>query len=307
MHDKYLIADDSVYMLGGRNTNDLFLGSYSDKYNVDREILVWTEEGGGSLEQLEKYFGEIWSQPCSKRLDYAGEKYEGERERLRERYGELPDIWPEAFEPVDWQGETLEAAGVSLLSNPAKPENKEPLVWGRLCGIMEQGEQIIIETPYMICDDSMYRKLTELCGGGRQIQVILNAVESGANPFGCTDYLNEKENILKTGSEVFELLNGQSMHTKTFLVDDWISVVGSYNLDIRSTYLDTELMLMIDSPELNRMLREKALREMDMSRHVMPDGTQEEGVNFQTVEMPFIRRISTGVLRILLIPLRHLL
>lgn len=172
---------------------------------------------------------------------------------------------------------------------------------------MEQGEQIIIETPYMICDDSMYRKLTELCGGGRQIQVILNAVESGANPFGCTDYLNEKENILKTGSEVFELLNGQSMHTKTFLVDDWISVVGSYNLDIRSTYLDTELMLMIDSPELNRMLREKALREMDMSRHVMPDGTQEEGVNFQTVEMPFIRRISTGVLRILLIPLRHLL
>lgn len=39
---------------------------------------------------------------------------------------------------------------------------------------------------------------------------------------------------------------GQSLHTKTILVDDHISMIGSYNLDLRSTYLDTELMLVID-------------------------------------------------------------
>ena len=44
---------------------------------------------------------------------------------------------------------------------------------------------------------------------------MTNAIESGANPFGCTDYLNEKKNILATGSEVFEVSCGQSLHTKT--------------------------------------------------------------------------------------------
>lgn len=40
MHDKYLIIDDTVYLLGGRNTYDLFLGSYVDTYNLDRDVLV---------------------------------------------------------------------------------------------------------------------------------------------------------------------------------------------------------------------------------------------------------------------------
>ena len=72
---------------------------------------------------------------------------------------------------------------------------------------------------------------------------MTNAVESGANPWGCTDYLNQKQKVLGTGVSVYECLAGQSLHTKTVLVDDDISLIGSYNLDIRSTYLDTEMML----------------------------------------------------------------
>ncbi len=307
MHDKYLIADDSVYILGGRNTNDLFLGSYSDKYNVDRDILVWSEAGGGSVTQLKEYFGEVWNQPCNKLLVYHNGKYEKELVELQEHYNDLENVYPEAYRAFDWYGETLKVNSVLLLSNPTEPENKEPQVWEQLCQIMEQGEQIVIETPYVICNGGMYGELTELCGDGRQIQMIVNAPEGGANPFGCADYMNEKENILNTGSEVFELSNGQSLHTKTILVDDHISIVGSYNLDIRSTYIDTELMLVIDSPELNHMLRENAALEMDMSRHVMPDGTQKYGADFQIVDVPLIRRISSGVLRIALVPFRHLL
>ena len=40
-------------------------------------------------------------------------------------------------------------------------------------------------------------------------------------------------------------------------IDSRLSVIGSFNLDMRSTYIDTELMLVIDSAELNRILREK--------------------------------------------------
>ena len=35
------------------------------------------------------------------------------------------------------------------------------------------------------------------------------------------------------------------------MVDDDLSIVGSFNMDMRSVYLDTELMLVIDSKEVN--------------------------------------------------------
>lgn len=307
MHDKYLMADNMVYILGGRNTNDLFLGEYQEEYNADRDILVWPGENGSSIGALKEYFTEIWSLSCNKLLTYQREDYKAEEEKLRKHYGKLLRDYPEAFCEVDWQEETLETRSIFLLSNSIKPENKEPELWEQLCQLMGQGKQIVIETPYIICDDAMYQDLTGLCDGGRQIQIVVNAVESGANPFGCTDYLNQKDNILHTGSEIYELINGQSLHTKTILIDDTVSVIGSYNLDMRSTYLDTELMLMIDCPELNAMLRETVAAEMNMSRHIMPDGAEEQGIHFQAVEMPFIRRFCTGVLRVILVPFRHLL
>ena len=135
---------------------------------------------------------------------------------------------------------------------------------------------------------------------------MTNAIESGANPFGCTDYLNEKKNILATGSEVFEVSCEQSLHTKTILVDDHISMIGSYNLDLRSTYLDTELMLVIDCPELNQCLRENASVKAEQSRHVLPDGTENEGPDFQG-EMPFYKKAGYFLLRLLTGLFRYLL
>ena len=36
MHDKYVIVDDKMYLLGGRNSNDIFLGDYTTDINVDQ-------------------------------------------------------------------------------------------------------------------------------------------------------------------------------------------------------------------------------------------------------------------------------
>ena len=36
---------------------------------------------------------------------------------------------------------------------------------------------------------------------------------------------------------MYEVMNDYPVHTKAVLIDDRLSVVGSYNLDMRSTYL----------------------------------------------------------------------
>ena len=172
---------------------------------------------------------------------------------------------------------------------------------------MERGRDIVIQTPYVICSDGMYEDLAPLCEGGRKLQVILNAVEGGANPFGCTDYLNEKNHILEIGTEVYELLGGWSSHTKTILVNSDVSVVGSYNLDMRSTYLDTETMLVIDCRELNAYLRQCTQADMQKSKRVMPDGTESFGELYQPITPALGKRIFYKILRFIVRPIRHLL
>lgn len=63
LHDKYLIADETAYILGGRNTYDLFLGDYSEVKNIDRDLLVYQNEpsSDSSMGQLRRYFDQIWS------------------------------------------------------------------------------------------------------------------------------------------------------------------------------------------------------------------------------------------------------
>lgn len=303
MHDKYLIADDFAYILGGRNTNNLFLGEYADSYNEDRDILVYeTVPGEGeSYRQLQDYFERIWNLPCAKpywSTAYKKGFLEEHDQAVRERY-------PDAFTEIEWNKVTLGTDRIELCTNPMEPENKQPLLWNRLMAEIRQTEDILIQTPYIICSSDMYRDLEELSFRG--VEIITNAVESGANPFGCTDYLNQKENIYQTGVHVYEYLGEQALHTKTVLAGNAISIVGSCNLDMRSVYLDTEMMLMIESEELNQQLRSQAEELKEQSRHVYPDGTAVDGRNYAPVDQGILKKIFYGVLRIVIIPFRHLL
>lgn len=310
MHDKYLIADEAMYLLGGRNMTDLFLGNYR-KTNIDRDFLVYEEQAqeGSSLFQVKDYFTNVWQLSESKSCTYkaGGKKYETALQELRTLYDTHRTENPDSFARVDYRKETIPVNRISLISNPIQAKNKEPVLWNTLCGLMREGKELRVQTPYIVCNKKMYRDMTELCGTGREMQILLNAVESGANPWGCTDYLNQKDNILDTGTEIFECIAGRSLHTKMVLIDDQISVVGSFNFDMRSAYLDTEMMLVIDSPELNRYLSESFDSYKSVSKHCFPDGREIDGEAYKTKKLPAKKRLFYGVLRAVIPPFRHLL
>lgn len=310
MHDKYLIVDDTAYLLGGRNTYDLFLGSYADHYNIDRDVLVYESERGtdSSLSQLQSYFTDVWSQKSNQSLTvHAARAVTKAQEDLRRKGDELKERFPEAYGPFDWERETVQANDIYLLSNGVTPGNKEPRLWRQLVSLMMSGTDIRIQTPYIICNQAMYEDLEAVCGRAETVQIMTNAVENGANPFGCTDYLNQKDRILDAGAGVAEWMGEQSLHTKTVLIDDALCVIGSYNLDMRSTYLDTELMLVIDCPELNRQLRAGFEEMTEQSRIVSPDGSTKLGERCSPVELSFWKTCIYRILQIGLRPVRHLL
>ncbi len=310
LHDKYLIIDDQMYLLGGRNTTNLFLGEYSAAQNIDRELLVYeAQKEDSSLQQLREYFESIWALSDSETYTEKGkrEKRQETGRLLAERYQKLQELYPEAFQGTDWQALTMEAEDVTLLTNPIEAENKEPWMWYSLCRLMEQGKQITIYTPYIICGREMYQELDSLCRRAEEVEIITNDVTSGANPWGCTDYLNQKKRILKTGVRVYEFLGAHSNHTKTILIDDRISIVGSYNLDMRSTYLDTELMLVIDCKELNRQYRARVKEDKTWCQSIAAGEEYQTGENYQPREFSLLKKGIYALLRLLILPIRRLL
>ena len=313
MHDKYLIIDDKMYLLGGRNTTDLFLGNYSSKKNIDRELFVYETKltPDSSLVQLQAYFERIWKLPectyyqCKTRSEkkFLRKKYSVLRERHEEIYSEFPN----ANEKQDWIANTMETQKVTLLTNQIEAKKKQPKLWKTLNKIMLSGNEIVIHTPYIVCGREMYRDLKKLAQKVESVKIITNDKASGANPWGCSDYLNERKKIWKTGVKVYEFLGNYSSHKKIILVDDRISILGSFNLDMRSTYLDTELMLAVDCARLNQILQEEAESDIERSRVMGMDGVYKYGKNHKKKSLTYKKRLTYAAIRTIIRPIRHLL
>ena len=311
LHDKYFIVDDKMYLLGGRNTANLFLGDYSSKKNIDRELFVYETQAssGSSIYQLKDYFEHVWTSQDSKNYTCRKmtDKVKNCVTQLEKQYLDLQTQYPQAYETWNWESLTKETQKVSLLSNPVNAGNKEPWMWYALNQLMKQGEKVTIYTPYIICGKEMYQDLHQLMQNGTRVDIITNAVSSGANPWGCTDYLNQKENILKTGANVYEFMGKHSCHTKALLIDNHMTILGSYNMDMRSTYQDTELMLVVDSPELNAEIAKEMETDKTYSRTMEDDGTYTYGEYYKEKEMSTGKKIFYAVLRVVTIPIRRFL
>ncbi|MCD8117648.1 MAG: phospholipase D family protein [Oscillospiraceae bacterium] len=301
LHDKYIIADDTVYILGGRNVNDLSLSENEDA-NADRDVLVWETEPGTdtSLAQLMAYFEQVWDMDCVKAVSYHTSD-----EQLARGLSQLEAARME-YQTEDLETATLEADSVTLLSNPAQAWTKAPVLFESLCQVMEAGENVVIQTPYIICGRQMYQALTALASG-RTVSVITNSPATGANPWGCSDILNQQKKISAAGADTYLWYGDRSSHAKTVLVDDDISIVGSYNLDMRSTYLDTELMLVIESSALNARLRELYGGLQEESLLVTAGGEELTGAACDPVSLSPGRKAVFTVLRVVMLPFRYLL
>ena len=256
LHDKYLIADRTAYILGGRNCYDFFLGDHDGYKNYDWDVLVCCEDAEAfpSLDQLLEYFRSVWA------LDEChavASRKEGKQEELLALYSRMQEEHADWFRPVDYKELTVPARRIRLVSNPIGPQVKEPLVFYTITELMEQAEESVsIHTPYILCDDWMLGQLADICISVPKVTMMTNSVANNGNPFGAMDYYVNKEKLLGSGVGMLEYDSGVSYHGKCFTIDDRIAAVGSFNWDMRSAYLDTELMLVIDSPELNRQLRE---------------------------------------------------
>lgn len=265
LHDKYLLADDRVYIAGGRNTYDFFLGNETDYVNYDWDILVYNEARteDSSIYDLIEYSDTMWKLPDSKVMFKGARASAGEKKETAEAGKELEKLYQQMkeehgdwFEQKDYSESTVETNCINLLYNPIEASLKEPVLFYQMTELMLQTEEeVVFHTPYILCNTYMMERLRQICGGNEKVTMMTNSVANNGNPFGAMDYKLHKPKILDTGVQVLEYDDGVSYHGKCFTIGDRLTSVGSFNWDMRSAYLDTELMLVVDSRPLNEIMK----------------------------------------------------
>ena len=135
----------------------------------------------------------------------------------------------------------------------------------------------------------MSELLQTLCARGVRVRVLTNSLLSTDVPAVHAGYRGYRVPLLEEGVELYEVKplpgkpnprggvlkspsSGQfSLHAKAFVFDRKRVFIGSANFDQRSMHLNTEIGLMIDSPELARQVAtrfddDRAAREQLRSR-----------------------------------------
>ena len=98
-----------------------------------------------------------------------------------------------------------------------------------------------ITTPYLILDESMESALIIAAKSGVDVRIITPHYPDKKSVFEVTK--SNYENLLKNGVKIYEFIPG-FIHSKNFISDDEIAVVGTTNLDYRSFYLHFELSVL---------------------------------------------------------------
>ena len=285
MHNKQIIVDGRWGIVGGRNIGNPYFG-LSPKYNNRDLDLLLT---GAIIHQLANDFDEYWNAPAA----YPGEAMYKEltveeakksRQHFLEMLDHDQDLWAQtsiSVDPQDWSGE-LNALKTHMVYGVAQSLKDSPEVEGdRGVRLMEQIQQASpddsretsVITPYFIPTKEQLVGIENASREGRSVRVLVPSLESNNHTMVHSHYRKYRKRLLKAGAELYELRGDPSdemkamsntppiksefisLHTKAFVLDDEWVLLGSLNIDPRSIDINTEHMLVIESPELAEQLR----------------------------------------------------
>ena len=313
LHDKYLIADDRMMILGGRNISDEFLTKTTHPaYNFDRDVMLFSDEGvsGSGVDQLAAYFDSLWQgeyvQPAYEKARDAAAvmRQRQEMEKLLLETEREKTAW---FRKIEHPGFSVPVEGCQLITNPVHPGVKAPVVFDHLCAmIAEAEERVILQSPYFVLDGRMQTAMQQAVSGPAQVMFYTNSMAGGNNLAASADYLWQKEKVLAIGAPLYELQTEASVHTKSMLVDRHLSVFGSFNFDMRSAYIDTEVMMAVYGEALNERLYTCMENMAEQALLVTEEGYAEDE-RLVPLELPEGKKWTLYLLSPVMFLIRHLL
>ena len=310
MHNKSFTVDNQVAVVGGRNIGNEYFAAGEGVAFVDLDALVtgavvpavsnefdiyWNSASAypaaqllspGDSASLTQQFAAVRSNPEALRYVEAVRTTRVVRQ-LQDRT--LPFEWTRVDVVSDDPAKTLDTAGT----------DHDVLLFPRLIQAFGRPERSFdLITPYFVPGEVGTEALANLARSGVKVRVLTNSLAASDVSAVHAGYAKRRMDLLRAGVRLFELKptagvrpsdepsmgssSSSGLHAKTFAVDHRRLFIGSFNFDPRSARLNTELGLVIDSPELAQRLESAFdLQVLQLAYEVQ---LADDGVSLQWIE-----------------------
>jgi putative cardiolipin synthase len=286
MHNKLFVVDNAIALLGGRNIGDEYFQTDPKAQFGDDDVFA----AGPIVKELSATFDEYWNcafaipsealpdgKTSAAALDDFREVLAQHREEKKQDgtgyanrvaageplvgmiSGKLPLVWAHAQLVYD------------------SPEKKR-VENGNMVGLLMHRpvadamsavqSELLMVTPYFIPGTEGLRLLGDLRKRDVRIRILTNSLESTNVLAAHSGYMHYRRALLEEGAQIYEVRSllgnprgsgenanmasygNYALHAKLFVFDRKRVFIGSMNFDQRSMHLNTEIGLIIDSPEL---------------------------------------------------------
>ncbi len=295
MHNKALIADNQVAIIGGRNIGDEYFDLSQRKNFVDLDVVTLGPIVNDISHSFDNYWNSNWA-ISAQSLDSPVVATEKELTKLhmqlQRRLKKLPPL-PYSIEYPKEQvlrlfkeelGE-LHWGKMKLVVDPpgkALTDNTEPTLSEQLDAIdMLPSTEVLLCSPYLVPDSETFANIAQLNELNVSIKILTNSYDSNDVRVAQYGYTRRREQLLDANVSLFEYrADGQywrqhqaqsiqeipiGLHAKFGIYDRSIVWISSANLDPRSKSLNTEIGLLIDNPAFAQQLHQWFERNTELA------------------------------------------
>lgn len=276
MHNKSFTVDNQVTIVGGRNIADEYYETGGKTEFIDEDLLAI----GRLVDDVSDGFDEYWNSPEAIPMDaferlvahsHVDESLD-EARRLLARHRREPFLSKVDGGLVDrlLEGrlDLVPAEAEIVQDHPEKVRNlvrRQPSVTvDYLMKMVSAAEnELIVISPYFVPQKQGVEFFGSLVKKGVRVVIISNSLASTNHVSVHAVYARYRKPLLRRGVELYELRprlesmeteTTLTLHSKVATVDRKRLFVGSFNLDPRSLYLNTEMGMAVSSEKLSTQM-----------------------------------------------------
>jgi len=278
MHNKLLISDGQVAVVGGRNIAEEYFGFNAELNFRDFDLMVTGKVVPDISNSFDLYWNSGWAYPVAEVDHKKGAAGDLDRlqAELKSRAASLSGwLGPRDSAPRDWSGEwrdlapTLLPGRAKILQDNPHFEGESPPIQAAqqiVSQLRDAQQEVMSVSAYLVPSAAMIQIAAELSGRGVDVKALTNSLASNNHVPAHSAYRHHRKELLLAGVDLYELkpdapersqfeapgfrADHIGLHAKILVLDRQRLFVGTINADPRSMVLNTEVSLMIDSPEL---------------------------------------------------------
>jgi putative cardiolipin synthase len=276
MHNKLYVVDRQATIVGGRNIGGHYFEAGESTNFTDLDVLLLGPVAADAAACFERYWSSPLAVPLHEaigRRDVTAARARLERYVQAARFMRMQELFRmqatslrEALQDpriaVHWARTELLADDPAKASARSRRRVPQPLIEKLNQTWNDAQDEVLAASAYFVPGRNGANDLIRLRRRGVAVRVLTNSLASNDVPAVHAGYARYRRALLRAGVELYEYQRfgrrprhhgasrSTALHTKTIVVDRRRAWIGSFNLDPRSSRLNTELAVVLDSEPL---------------------------------------------------------